>query len=57
MPDEEELREKTREVDKNQRRVVDTVVKYCRSVVKARERGNRLPVSDHMMVHRAAIGK
>ena len=52
--DEEELREKTRKLDKKQRTVVDTVVKYCRSVVKARERGNSLPVPDHMMVHGAA---
>ena len=54
VPSEEELREKTRGLDKNQRRVVDTVVRYCRSVVKARERGNSLPVPDHMMVHGAA---
>ena len=37
VPNEEELREKTRQLDENQRRVVDTVVRYCRSVVKAQE--------------------
>lgn len=54
VPDEAELREKTRDLDENQRKVIDTVVEYCRAVVKARERGNELPNPRHMMVHGAA---
>ena len=54
VPNEAELREKTRELDKNQRKVIDTVVEYCRAVVKAQERGNELPKPRHMMVHGAA---
>ena len=53
VPDKEELREQTRQLNENQRRVVDKVVEYCRSVVKAQERGNSLPVQDHMIVHGA----
>ena len=49
VPSEEELREKTRDLDENQRRVIDTVVEYCRAVVKAREQGNELPKPRHMM--------
>ena len=49
-----EMKEKTRTLDENQRKVVDNVVKYCRSVVKARQPGNSLPEPDHMMVHGAA---
>ena len=48
------MKEKTRTLDENQRKVVDSVVKYCRSVVKARQPGNSLPEPDHMMVHGAA---
>ena len=54
IPDEKEMKEKTRTLDENQRKVVDIVVKYCRSVVKARQPGNSLPEPDHMMVHGAA---
>ena len=54
LPDENTLREKTRELDENQRKVVDTVVQYCKSRIKARERGNQVPKPEHMMVHGAA---
>ena len=54
VPDENTLREKTRELDENQRKVVDTVVQYCKSRIKARERGNEVPKPEHMMVHGAA---
>jgi ATP-dependent exoDNAse (exonuclease V) alpha subunit len=54
VPNEAELREKTRDLDENQRKVIDAVVEYCRAVVKARERGNELPNPRHMMVHGAA---
>ena len=54
VPDETTLREKTRELDENQRKVVDTVVQYCKSRIKAQERGNQAPKQEHMMVHGAA---
>ena len=46
VPNEAELREKTRYLDKNQRKVNDTVVKYCRAVVKARDRGMNYQTQD-----------
>ena len=54
VPDDTELKEKTRKLDENQRKVVDTVIKYCRGVVKARVPGNYHPKPRHMMIHGAA---
>ena len=54
VPNEDELKEKTRKTDENQRIAVNTVVKYCRDIVKARVQGNSHPKPEHMMTHGAA---
>ena len=54
IPNKKELMEKTRRMDKDQRKVVDIAVRYAKNVRKARRRGKRCSDSPHMMVHGAA---
>ena len=54
IPSRREMAEKTRGLDKDQRRVVDIVVKYSRDISKARSRGKARPDPPHLMVHGSA---
>ena len=54
IPNKNELREKTRKLDKDQRRVVDIAVKYAKDIVKAKKRQKKPPSPPHLMVHGAA---
>ena len=54
VPDKEELKEKTRGLDEDQRRVLDITIKYARDVCKARTRGRGPPEPPHLMVHGTA---
>ena len=54
VPNKEELKEKTRGLDKDQRKVLDITLKYARDVHKARLRGRAPPEPPHLMVHGTA---
>ena len=54
IPNRKEIAEKTRGLDKDQRKVVDITVKYARDIVKARSRGKAAPEPPHLMVHGSA---
>ena len=54
VPNKEELKEKTRGLDKDQRKVLDITLKYARDVHKARLRGRAPPEPHHLMVHGTA---
>ena len=54
VPNKEELKEKTRGLDKDQRKVLDITLKFARDVHKARLRGRAPPEPPHLMVHGTA---
>ena len=54
VPNKEYLKEKTRGLDKDQRKVLDITMKYARDVHKARLRGRAPPEPPHLMVHGTA---
>lgn len=54
IPNKKELVERTRRLDKEQRKVVDIAVKYAKDIRKARRKGQRHPHPPHLMVHGAA---
>ena len=54
IPSRKELAEKTRSLDKDQRKVVDLAVKQARGILKARKRGRAPPEPQHLMVHGTA---
>ena len=54
VPSRREMLEKTRGLDKDQRKVVDIAVQYARDIVKARSRGRAAPEIPHLMVHGSA---
>ena len=54
VPDRNILKEKTRELDNDQRKVVDITIKFARDVLKARTKGRALPDPPHLMVHGTA---
>ena len=54
MPSKEEMAEKTRGLDDDQRRVLDIAIKYAKNIVKARSKGKARPEPPHLIVHGAA---
>lgn len=54
IPSRKEMMEKTRGLDKDQRRVVDIAVKYARDLRKARSKSRAGPEPPHLMVHGSA---
>ena len=54
VPDRNVLKEKTRGLDSDQRKVLDITIKFARDVVKARTKGRALPDPPHLMVHGTA---
>ena len=54
VPNKEYLKEKTRELDQDQRKVLDVTLKFARDVHKARLRGRAPPEPPHLMVHGTA---
>ena len=54
VPNKEYLKEKTRGLDKDQRKVLDITLKFARDVHKARLRGRAPPEPPHLMVHGTA---
>ena len=54
VPDKEELKEKTRGLDNDQRKVLDITIKFAKDVRKARTRGRAPPEPPHLMVHGTA---
>ena len=54
VPDKEELKEKTRRLDDDQRRALDRTINYARAIRKARAKGRAPPEPPHMMVHGTA---
>ena len=54
VPDREVLREKTRGLDNDQRKVLDITIKFAKDVLKARSKGRALPDPPHLMVHGTA---
>lgn len=54
VPDKEVLKEKTRGLDNDQRRVLDIAIKFARDVRKARTKGRAPPEPPHLMVHGTA---
>ena len=54
VPDREVLKEKTRGLDNDQRKVLDITIKFAKDVLKARTKGKALPDPPHLMVHGTA---
>ena len=54
VPDKQELSARTRSLDKDQRRVLDINLTFCRDIVKARKGKRSIPSPPHLMVHGAA---
>lgn len=54
VPGKEEMMAKTRELDNDQRRVLDITIKYAKDIVKARGKGKAGPVPPHLLVHGTA---
>ena len=54
VPSKREMMEKTRGLDKDQRKVVDIAVQYAKDIIKARSRGRAPPETPHLMVHGSA---
>ena len=54
VPDRDVLKEKTRGLDNDQRKVLDITIKFARDVLKARTKGRALPDPPHLMVHGTA---
>ena len=54
IPDKKELMHQTRNLDPEQRMVVDKAVGFAKRIKRARARGRRYPDPPHLMVHGAA---
>ena len=54
IPNETELKEKTRSLDRYQREVIDIGTKYTKGIVKARKEGNASQTAPLLMVHGGA---
>ena len=54
LPEVNILKEKTRQLDPNQRRVIDIGIKYAKDIVKSRREGNTTPEPPYLMVHGGA---
>jgi hypothetical protein len=54
VPSKREMVEKSRGMDKDQRKVVDIAVKYAREIRKARSKRKAAPPPPHIMVHGSA---
>ena len=54
IPSKREMVEKSRGMDKDQRKVVDIAVKYAREIKKARSKRKAGPTPPHIMVHGSA---
>ena len=54
VPNREVLKEKTRGLDNDQRKVLDITIKFAKDVLKARSKGRVLPDPPHLMVHGTA---
>ena len=54
IPSRRVMAEKTRGLDKDQRRVVDIMVKHARDILKARSKAKAGPEPPHLMVHGSA---
>ena len=54
IPTDAELRRTTRQLDKHQREVLNTVIKYAKDIVKSRNRMNKLPTPPCLMMHGGA---
>ena len=54
IPSKREMVEKSRGMDKDQRKVVDIAVKYAREIKKARTKRKAGPTPPHIMVHGSA---
>ena len=54
IPNDDELKEKTRSLDKYQKEVINIGVKYAKGMVKARKEGNVPPKAPLLMVHGGA---
>ena len=54
LPNIHTLKEKTRQLDPYQRRVIDIGIKYAKDLVKARREGNQAPEPPYLMVHGGA---
>ena len=58
LVDKEELCNMTRNMDKDQRTVVDMAIKFFKDIARARTNGDKFPSPQHVMVHGAAgVGK
>ena len=56
--DRKELCQKSRQMDKDQRRAVDISIKFFKDIIRAKRKGAKFPESPHLMVHGAAgVGK
>merc|ERR1712127_684597 len=54
LVDKEELCNMTRNMDKDQRTVVDMAIKFFKDIARARTNGDKFPSPQHVMVHGAA---
>ena len=54
IPNDAELKESTRSLDKYQREVINMGVKYAKGIVKSRKEGNATPKAPLLMVHGGA---
>jgi hypothetical protein len=54
IPNDVELKENTRSLDRYQREVINIGVKYAKGIVKARKEGNASPTAPLLMVHGGA---
>ena len=54
IPDKKELHVRTRRLDKDQHRVVDIIITYCKDLARARINQSPVPSPPHIMVHGAA---
>ena len=54
IPDKKELMQQTRNLDPEQRMVVDKAVGFAKKIKRARAKGGRYPDPPHLMVHGAA---
>ena len=54
VPNKKELQIRTRKLDKDQRRVVDIIITYCKELDRAMTRQSPVPPPPHLMVHGAA---
>ena len=54
IPNDEELKDNTCNLDKHQKEVINIGVKYAKDIVKMRREGNAPPVAPLLMVHGGA---